>query len=352
MKKKCLIFFTIGIGDSLMVTPVLESLRVLDSEFEFDALAMSSPIRDILSNNQIFGKVHFIDFLKKGTFKSFIEILKLRKEKYDRSILVFPSNHFKYQIVHYLLGAKKRYSFEYQEKTFPNLYFLSQNRIMEDRDIHAVENNYELFEFALSKKLERTSPMKITIDKTSLSFADEFISKNGLIDRIIIGIHAGSDVFKNMINKRWSYKNYGNLCKKFSEDKYHVLIFGGQSEYELNDKINNISPNNTTVVKNTNFIQSCALINKCKCFISGDTGLMHTAAALQVPSVNIFGPTNSIYTEPYKAEHFVVKKDYRCISCYEYSRIPLICNQDKKYKCLKDITVEEVYKEVIKLLNT
>ncbi|NOR45831.1 MAG: hypothetical protein GQ534_09625, partial [Candidatus Delongbacteria bacterium] len=315
MKKRCLIFFTVGIGDSLMVTPVLESLKPFTDEFEFDALVMSSPIKDILSGNELFSKIHFIDFLNAGSLKSFGEILKLRKEKYDRSILVFPSNHFKYQIVHFLLGAKERYSFEYQEKTFPNLYFLSQNRIKEDRNIHAVENNYKLFEFAINKKLNRKAKMKIILSKKTLAFADNFISDNKLENKTIIGIHAGSDVMKNMINKRWPADKYGTLAKKFPAKKFHILIFGGKSEYELNDKIHSISPKNSTVVKGTNFIKSCSLINKCKCFISGDTGLMHTATALQVPSVNIFGPTNSIYTEPYKAEHIVIKKDHDCIPC-------------------------------------
>ena len=351
MKKKCLIFFTVGIGDSLMVTPVLESLRPFSDEYEFDALVMSSPIKDILSGNELFNKTHFIDFLNAGSLKSFGKILKLRKEKYDRSILVFPSNHFKYQIVHYLLSANQRYSFEYHERTFPELYFLTQNRIKEDRNVHAVENNYRLFEFALGKKLDRTSPMKITLDETSLKFADKFISENSLENKTILGIHAGSDVCKNMINKRWSVPKYGDLLKRFKPDKFHILIFGGKSEYALNDKINSISPENSTIVKNTNFLQSCSLINKCKCFISGDTGLMHTAAALQVPSVNIFGPTNSIYTEPYKAEHIVIKKDYDCISCYEYSRIPLTCDQDEKYKCLKNIDVDNVYENINKLLK-
>ncbi|MBN2789934.1 MAG: glycosyltransferase family 9 protein [Candidatus Delongbacteria bacterium] len=351
MKKKCLIFFTVGIGDSLMVTPVLESLKQFKDEYEFYALSMSSPIRDILAVNKLFNKIHFIDFLNKGTFSSFSEVLKIRKEKYDISILVFPSNHFKYQIVHFLLGAKQRYSFEYHERTFPDLYFLSQNRLVEDRNVHAVENNYKLFEYALNKELERTSPMKISIDEDSLTFADEFIADNSLSEKIIIGIHAGSDVFKNMIKKRWAYENYGYLLKKFSSEKFHFLIFGGKTEYELNDKIKDFSPDNTTVIKGTNFLKSCALINKCKCFISGDTGLMHTAAALQIPSVNIFGPTNSTYTEPYKAEHIVVKKGHSCIPCYEYSRIPLICNQTEKYKCLKDITIDEVYEMIMKSIK-
>ncbi|MCK4978897.1 MAG: glycosyltransferase family 9 protein, partial [Candidatus Delongbacteria bacterium] len=351
MKKKCLIFFTVGIGDSLMVTPALENLRPFADEFEFDALVMSSPIKDILSGNEFFNKIHFIDFLNNSSVKSFSEIIKLRKEKYDISILVFPSNHFKYQIVNFLLGGKQRYSFEYYERTFPELYFLSQNRIKEDRNTHAVENNYRLFEFALGIELKRTSSMKITIDEETLKFADKFISDNFLENKTIIGIHAGSDVFKNMVNKRWSFQKYGDLANKFSVDEFHILLFGGKSEYKLNDKIKNISPENSTVVKDTNFLQSCSLINKCQCFISGDTGLMHTAAALQVPSVNIFGPTNSIYTEPYKAEHIVTKKDHDCIPCYEYSRIPLICNQDKKYKCLENISIDDVYENIIKIIN-
>lgn len=351
MKRRCLIFFTVGIGDSLMVTPILESLGSFTDDYEFEALAMSSPIKNILCKNKIFNKVHFINFLKKGTIKSFSEILKLRKRKYDLSVLVFPSNHFKYQIVHYLLGAEKRYSFEYQERTFPDLYFLSQNRIKEDRNLHAVENNYRLFEFAINKKLNRNAKMSITLSKSTLAFADEFISDNELKDKTIIGIHAGSDVFKNMINKRWSAKKYGKLAEKFPTKKFHILIFGGKSEYDLNDGIHSISPKNSTVVKGINFIKSCSLINKCKCFISGDTGLMHAAAALQIPSVNIFGPTNAIYTEPYKADHIVVKKDYSCISCYEYSRIPLACNQEDKYKCLINISVDEIYKQITKLLT-
>ncbi|MDA3885952.1 MAG: glycosyltransferase family 9 protein [Candidatus Delongbacteria bacterium] len=334
-----------------MVTPVLESLKPFMNDYEFEALTMSSPIKSILSGNKTFNKVHLINFLKKGTLKSFSEILKLRKEKYDMSILVFPSNHFKYQIVHFLLGARQRYSFEYYERTFPNLYFLSQKRIKENRNVHAVENNYKLFEFAINKKLDRKAKMKITLSNKALAFADNFISDNKLENKTIIGIHAGSDVMKNMINKRWSYEKYGTLAKKFPSKKYHILIFGGKSEYELNDKIHNISPKNSTVVKGTSFIKSCALINKCKCFISGDTGLMHTAAAFQIPSVNIFGPTNSIYTEPYKAKHIVVKKDYDCIPCYEYSRIPLFCTQDEKYKCIINITVDDVYKNVTNIIN-
>ncbi|MCK5760669.1 MAG: glycosyltransferase family 9 protein [Candidatus Delongbacteria bacterium] len=351
MKKKCLIFFTVGIGDSLMVTPALESLRSFTDEFDFDALVMSSPVRDIMSENEFFNKIHFIDFLNNSSTKSFFEIIKLRKEKYDISILVFPSNHFKYQIVHFLLGGKQRYSFEYYERTFPELYFLSQNRIKEDRYTHAVENNYRLFEFALGEKLDRDTKMKITLDNETLAFADKFISSNGLENKTIIGIHAGSDIFKNMIHKRWGFQKYGNLAKKLSGNNFHILLFGGKGEHKLNEKIKNISPENVTVVKNTNFLQSCSLVNKCKCFISGDTGLMHTAAALQVPSVNIFGPTNSIYTEPYKAEHIIVKKDHDCIPCYEYSRVSLKCDQNEKYKCLENISVDDVYEKIFEIIN-
>jgi hypothetical protein len=38
----------------------------------------------------------------------------------------------------------------------------------------------------------------------------------------------------------------------------------------------------------------------------------------------------------------VVKKDYPCIPCYEYSRTPLFCDQDDQYKCLNDISVKEI----------
>ena len=128
----------------------------------------------------------------------------------------------------------------------------------------------------------------------------------------------------------------------------HFVLFGGKPENELNEYIRTEAGDNCSFLKNASFFHSAALIGKCSVFVCGDTGLMHTAAALNVPVIAIFGPTSSVYTRPMNEGSIVIKKDYPCIPCYEYSRTPLYCDEDREYKCLSDITVEDIA-EILKL---
>lgn len=351
MKKKCLIFFTIGIGDSLMATPVIEKIKSLP-DFEFDALTISPQVEDIMQNSGNFKKVHFLNFQKDSLWESLKIIDNIRKEKYAISILVFPSNHYKYRLVHYLTGAKKRFGMSYLDKNFPNLAFLSGKLLTEDRTLHAIEQNFRLFDFALKTKLVRSNKMTINLNDTDRSIAGSFISDRKLENKIFVGLHPGSDLLKNMEKKRWGAEKYSELMKSYSgNDRIHFLIFGGKPEAGLNEEISSVSKNNSTVVKNVPFFQSAALIEKCRVFICADTGLMHTAAALDVPVIAIFGPTSSVYTKPLNAGSVVVKKDYPCSPCYEYSRTPLFCDQEEPYKCMENISVAEIKEVLNKKLN-
>lgn len=351
MKSKCLIFFTIGIGDSLMVTPVIEKISSYD-DVEFDALTISPQVMDIMKNSGKFNEVHIIPFLKNSIRENFDRLMEVRKIKYDLSILVFPSNHFKYHLVHFFIGAKRKFGMSYTEKNFPDLSFLSGKLLKEDRTLHAIEQNFRLFEFALGRKIERTDKMSINLIDRDRDLADDFFEEHSLEGKILVGLHPGSDTFKNMIKKRLSAEKYGNLMKAFAGDKnIHFLLFGGRDERELNADISLMSPENSTVVKGYHFFHSAAIMERCSVFICGDTGLMHTASALDIPVIAIFGPTSSVYTKPLNKGSIVIKKDHDCIPCYEYSRTPLFCDQDRPYKCLEDISVDEIKNELEKKLS-
>jgi len=334
-----------------MVTPVIEKISGLE-EYEIDALTISPQVTDIANNSGFFRKVHFINFLKDSLLTTMNSLFGLRKEKYDISILVFPSNHYKYQIVHFIAGAKNRYGMKYVERNFPNLTRLSGKLLKEDRSLHAIEQNFRLFEFALDRKIERSVQMTIALNGTDRELADEFIRENSLEGKTLIGIHAGSDTFKNMEKKRWGTGKYIALIRSFSGNcDLHFILFGGKPENDLNEGIRSEAGENCSFLKNASFFHSAALIEKCKVFICGDTGLMHTAAALNIPVIAIFGPTSSVYTRPLNEGSVVVKKDHQCIPCYEYSRTPLFCDEDREYKCLSDITVDEIAEILKSKLN-
>lgn len=347
MKKKVLIFFSIGIGDVLMTTPALQAIQKLRQNYQIDALFMNKSVCDLFGSCGWFDQVHLINFLGDSKVESLKKIFKLRAEKYDKSLMIFPANHYLYQLVTYSLGAKERFGHRYLEGALPDFQFLYNRYIVEDRSLHCVEENYRLFEKCFSTTLDREFTLNIPLGVNDRDFADRFIEQNRLGGRKLIGIHAGCDVLKNMIHKRWSTDNYGKLLKKISREEpdTRFLIFGGPAEYEMNEEIAAHIPDCSLIVKNTTFLQSAAVMEKCNLFIANDSGLMHTSAALHLPVLAIFGPTNPVYLHPYRSEYEIVQKNFSCQPCFEYARKPLICNQQDKYKCIKQLTIEEVYQK-------
>jgi ADP-heptose:LPS heptosyltransferase len=80
---------------------------------------------------------------------------------------------------------------------------------------------------------------------------------------------------------------------------------------------------------------------------------MHIASALQLKVVAIIGPTNVNYIYPWKTEHKIVGLNLDCAPCFIYSPLPLVCSRnDVKFKCIKELDVERVYKAVKEFLNS
>jgi heptosyltransferase-2 len=65
----------------------------------------------------------------------------------------------------------------------------------------------------------------------------------------------------------------------------------------------------------TSLGEAMALIEKCSLFITNDSGLMHVAAALNVPLIAIFGSTNSTTTGPLSSNSRVVQVPMDCSPC-------------------------------------
>jgi len=133
--------------------------------------------------------------------------------------------------------------------------------------------------------------------------------------------------------------------------KSKILLFGGLDEKELKEEIIEKSLGKIINVKTDDIVQSAAVMSKCKVFVSNDSGLMHIAAALGLKVVSIIGPTNTNYIHPWKTEYRIASINLDCAPCFFYSPKPLTCSRtDVKFKCIKDLDVELVYKKVIELL--
>ncbi len=100
--------------------------------------------------------------------------------------------------------------------------------------------------------------------------------------------------------KRWLPDRYVRLGQRMiAELGARILIFGGPDETDLGTRLAaEIGPGAFNLCGQTTLRQAMALIAQCRLFITNDSGLMHVAAALDVPQVAVFGPTDPVATGP------------------------------------------------------
>ncbi len=346
---KILILALSGIGDALMFTPALKLLRQSLPSAQIDALVMFKGTKEIYETNPNFNKVIHFDFLKEGAANSLKFVVGLRK-KYDATINVYPSNRKEYNLISFLIGAKKRVGVEYLRMNSQNLGWLNNVTVQENDKTHNAQTNIKLIEKFLNKKFDDEPEMQIDLSSDDKTYADSFLKENKISDKdFIVGFHPGCATLKNHIKRRWEPEKFAELGKKLIKEKNaRVFLFGGPEEEELKSSIYKmIDSENTYVIKTEKFLQSIAIMKRCNVFVTNDSALMHVASALGLKVVAIIGPTNPNYIHPWKTEHKIVSLNLECAPCFFYTPKPLTCSRtDVQFKCIKELDVEMVYKYI------
>jgi len=317
-----------GIGDIIHSTIVLENLReyfpaaiihYLTEEFAKRAVENNPFVKKVLT----FGKKDFV--LK--------VVKKIRKEKYDL-IFDFWSNPKTAQMT-FLSGAKYRVGFDHRGRR----YAYNMKTKSNDLNLHAAENHLVLLEYLgipiISKKT------LFYLSDTEIKFAKRFIKQNVQSESIIGILPSGGWESKRCEPEKWI-----EICKGIS-DKFKVkfLILWGPGDEDDAEKIKSGLNDFAIKIPKTTVGELSGFINECDLVIANDSGPMHISAAIGIPTLGIFGPTNPVAHRPYSVNSdYVIKKDLHCIICNK-----LTCPYD--HECMKELPVDEVIQKVEKLIG-
>lgn len=350
---KILIIALSGIGDALMFTPALKLLRKNLPDAQIDALVMYNGANEIYESNHNLNNVIYFNFIQEGVFKSLKFLFQIRK-KYDAAVNVYPANRKEYNIINYFIGAKKRAGVVYLRKDRSNLGFLNNIRVVENDEIHNVQTNIKLCEAIVGKKIVEEPELEYTLPENQIAEAEKFISDLGISSNdLVIGFHPGCATLKNHIKRRWEPEKFAELGKKLIEKhSARILIFGGPEENDLKEKIFSlIGSEKVKIINAESLTLSTAILKRCNVFVTNDSSQMHIAAALGLKVVAIIGPTNQKYIYPWKTKYKIVSLNLDCSPCFFYSPKPLICSRtDLQFKCIKELTVDMVYKSTVEFL--
>lgn len=141
--------------------------------------------------------------------------------------------------------------------------------------------------------------------------------------------------------KQWPADRYGTVAKELAHDGIRSLVNYGPGEEKLAAELEDLSEGAARAVS-CSISELIALTRKSKLMIGGDTGPMHMAAALKVPVVAIFGPTNPARNGPFGTRSIVLRSSS---SLTDHSR-----NRQPEQGLL-EISPEEVVAAARKLLR-
>lgn len=177
---------------------------------------------------------------------------------------------------------------------------------------------HEIFHYlnllGVSEQGTRDRSPKLHVTREEEEWADDFLREHAAPGRTCFGLNPGA-TFGTA--KRWTEEGFIEVGRWLaSSQRRQVLLFGSPAEEELARRIGDrIGPEAVVTAGKTTLRQAAALLARCECLVTNDTGTMHVAAAVGTRVVAIFGSTNPLTTYPYGDGHIMVREPVACSPC-------------------------------------
>lgn len=152
--------------------------------------------------------------------------------------------------------------------------------------------------------------------------------------------------------KRWPAENFRRTLEKLLQETHEkFLVFGGPDDHFCEEIVRGLPEERVRNLQGKlTLSQVFEAMTKVKICIANDTGLMHVADALSIPSVLIFGPTNSdMGCLPFHPQSQVLEHNLWCRPCSKNGQAPCI---RKERWCLTLTTPQMVVEATQKLLGS
>lgn len=150
--------------------------------------------------------------------------------------------------------------------------------------------------------------------------------------------------------KRWPAEHYAQVAEHYIRQGWQVWIFGSKKDHPVGEDIRTqLIPGLREEVANlageTSLAQAIDLMSCASAVVSNDSGLMHVAAALNLPLVAVYGSTSPDFTPPLAEQVAIVRTGIECSPCFDRT-----CRYGH-YDCLRLLPPSMVIDSLTKLVG-
>ncbi len=324
--RSILVINTTAIGDTLLTTPALRTIRMAFPKARIVAL-VSSAARDVLRHSPHIDQfIDHPDSVHLTTVVAMARIIAtLRQAPADLAVILDGNDPY---APLFACWSGARYRVGDARSRLADL--LTHRFRFDSPDVHYITLWQQ--HLATMGIAPQGAWMEITLSNAEAAAAEKRARQWG---KPMIGLHPFASKLRD---KLWPATSVVALGDLIAAAGFLPLLFGGKREAPSAEKIVAASGGRIVSVAGALTLrESMALIRQCAAFVTLDTGPMHVAQALRVPTIALFGPSDPRQTGPHPdaADAVVLQKPFECSPC---NRRP--CPYD--VACMTAIEVPEV----------
>ena len=344
------------VGDSILSLPALKRARLEFPRTKITLLVLPW-VAGIYEGCAAVDEILVYDRqgLHRGSSGKLRLIRELRQRRFDAALLL--QNAFEAAVLTRLAGIPVRAGYDRDGRGW-----LLSHKVAVDPRVSKLHQTYyymDLLEQLLgcprsAQGLEPQPPSQFAVEampdislvvsaERKQAARDRLRSQGVDFNRTVIGVNPGA--FYGSA-KRWSSERYAEVLDQLiNERQASVVIFGSANEVVIAEAIQSAMRNRPIVFSGrTALSELIAMIACCNLFLTNDSGPMHLAAALGVPTLAVFGSTDETATGPMSPAAVVVNKRVECSPCL-LRKCPI------DHRCMTRITTEEVTQRAFQMID-
>jgi lipopolysaccharide heptosyltransferase II len=347
-----------SIGDIILTTPLIKKIRDKYQAARIDYLTLDR-YGELLRDNPHIDNLHLIksNMPIHGLIESARE---LSKHGYDYLFDLHRSTRS--ALFRLFIHSAKKYR---MNKSYLKRILLVSFKINLYREPYSVVNRY--FHAAGELDITPDADSEIWISRKEL---EEYLRKRESLFEINTGISHRDEVlrvvrgllhsnrrdriismmpFATWQTKEWGSTRFIELGRRLSGENTLIMIHGGAEDSSRADSIAGaIGGNTISIAGKTTLLESALILSISECLITNDTGIMHIGGAVKIPVIAIFGSTTEeLGFFPFRSEGEVLQAELNCRPCT--SKGLRHCPRGH-FRCMNDITVDEVFSAAEKFL--
>ena len=311
--KNILVISLSNIGDVILTFPVID---VLKRDFPSAPLSVvvGPKAKRLLEDNPHIKEVLIFD-KRQGPFAQLRWILKLRQEKFDLVV------DLRNTAIPFLVSSKYR----------------TLLAIGEQKNIHMKEKHLSRLKVIHDFGDEPIERFALFINREEAVYIENLLKPHvGAEEKfIVVGPGAANHL------KRWRSDSFAEVCDELIKRyKIKIVLVGDKNdEQTVRAVVKEMKNKPLDLCGKTDLKQLAALLKSAVLVIANDSGIMHMASYLNVPTIAIFGPTNPIKYGPWGKNSHLVKNTAVCTACEKP-------NRQHAHQCMDDIHPQEVLNTV------